>query len=52
MSEDERRALEDLLGESARRGCVEMFDTRDADLWQWLEALKVAGFELKKGKGL
>jgi len=45
MTEEERLATETLLGELLRRRA---FRARDADLWQWIEALRVAGFELRK----
>jgi hypothetical protein len=47
MTEEERLAIEVLVGELDRRGCAGLIDT-DEDPYLWLEALHVAGFELRK----
>lgn len=47
MTEEERLAIEVLAGELDRRGCADLIDT-DVDPHLWLEALRVARFELRK----
>jgi len=47
MTEDERRAIETLAAELERRGLeADLFHPSEA--YDWFEALKVTGFELRK----